>query len=431
MLILVSGAPVTRRRAAAATQIFASVALAAGCMSQTTFIGSPKPTGPGRISGMVLDRDARPLPDQIVAIGAEKTTTDGEGRFSFPKIAVDYDLVIASPDGTRATVYQGLSRRDPIVVHDGARVREPAHAARVFVTLSGGDAAREPWQAHFVSSRAFAELRGKGWSAEAGKTKYPDPLAVKWDGAATITGVVMVLSSRGMFAQEPVSLRAGQTTTIELSPARAPIVRRPPAQVTSPGADGSVAPAYVEEYRLPGAGFAVRGPGRAGTAYDIPDLRRFGLELCAGGFQSTPSLHSRRVQCGTDPGKPMTLALPSPPAFTAPAGDAIATPETRFAWSALPNAVYRLVLASGSGKPTAADPTIEVFTSQTTAGWPDLHAVGIELPGARATYAAVVGTSGPHTSIDDLTSPQGWYDFTPRDRWSTESKALSVRIKPN
>ena len=161
---------------------------------------SPSPPEPGPIAGTVLDAQGGPLPGQVVAIGAEKTTSDGYGRFAFPRVPAGYDLVIASPDGSRATVYQGLTRRDPAVRHDGARPGEPAHRAEISVTLSGADAsemAAERWQVHFVSERAFAAIPGKGgWSAGPGGLVSPTPLTVSWDGDDTIDGTVVAFSMR-------------------------------------------------------------------------------------------------------------------------------------------------------------------------------------------------------------------------------------------
>jgi len=394
---------------------------------------------PGAVNGMVLDAHDRPLPDQIVAIGAEKTTSNGEGRFQFANIPVDYDLVVASPDGTRATVYQGLTRRDPIVAFAGKRAREPRHSAQIAVTLAGSVAPHELWQVHFVSAAAFGAMGGgKPLVSAGGKTPVPEPLVVKWDGADTIAGVVMAHSMRveklniplAQFAQQPATLRAGQALAIELRPARAPVVRRPPAIVVVPKDDPGFDPVYKEEYRLPGAGFAVHGPGPAGAAYEIPDLRGFGLQLCGDGFQWNPYVHSRRIQCGTDPDKRVSLALPSPPAFTSPAWDTFATPGMAFTWTAVPEAVYRLALANGSGEPTKAHPRVEIVTVRTRAAWPDLQAVGIDFPKPLAAYAAVIGTMGPHKSMDDLVSAQGWGDRTPRDRWRTESKELSIPVQP-
>jgi len=428
----------TRRAAAIAARVIVLTGLAAsaaGCAAQPAYVALPAPAAEGSIHGMVLDGRARPLPDQIVAIGAHKTVTDGDGRFAFDGMPVGYDLVVASPDGTRATVYQALTRRDPIVMHDGVREREPAHTARIAVSFAGTDAARESWQVNFVSPRTFASLRGKGWKAEADRTTNPDPLVVKWDGADTIAGVLVACSMRvekldiplSTFAQKAVTLRAGETAAIELAPTKVPVVRRPRPRVILPQEDPGFQPVYTEEYRLPAAGFAAKGPGRAATPYDIPDLRGFGLHLCAYGFQWNPYLHSSRMQCGIDPAAATALPLPSPPTFTAPAWDAVATPDLRFVWSAVPGAIYRLALESTGGK-SAAAPGIAVVTAQTTAGWPDLHAVGIDFPTRLAAYAAVVGVWGPYGSIDELAGPHGFGDHVPRDRWSAESKELALRV---
>jgi len=401
----------------------------------------PPPPEPGPITGTVVDTNGRLLPGQIVAIGAEKTTSDGEGRFSFAKIPAGYDLVIASPDASHATVYQGLGRRDPVVVHGGRRAGAPAHSAQIVVTLSGNDAAQAPldgWQARFVARQALAELPRRGWTNTGGRLENSAPLVVSWDGADTIAGTVVALAmqlkgsdiSLALFAQQPVTLRSGQTATIDLAPARVGVVRRPRPRVILPKEDPGFAPNYTEEYRLPGAGFAVKTAGRMRMPYDIPDLRPFGLELCGYGFQWNPYARSGRTVCGVDPARQTDLALPSAPEFTAPAVEAVAEPGMRFAWSAVPNAVYRLQLKSTGSARTAALPAIEVVTANTTAGWPDLGAVGIRFPTPLAAYEAVVNARGPFASIDDFVDPQRRSDVTPRDRWHCESQDLGIAVEP-
>jgi hypothetical protein len=418
-----------------------AVGLAGGCAGQPSWVALPAPDPIGPVRGMVVDKSGRALPDQIVAIGAEKTTSDGDGRFSFPKMPAGYDLVIASPGGGHVTVYQGLSRRDPIVRHSGPRAKGPVHRAQIFVKLAGPHAGRDSWQVHFVSSRAFASTRDEASAAGAGKTRYPDTLVVTWDGADTIAGVVMAHAMRvqrldiplATFAQRQVTIRAGETMSLELAPEKVAVVRRPGAKITVPKNVPPFKPNYTEEYRLPALGFAMHGPGPAASPYDIPDLRAFGMQLCAEAFQWNPYLHSGRTQCGVDIGKLTSFELPAPPAFTAPAWDAFATPEIRFVWTAVPNAVYRLLLEDASmveGASKSVRPTVEVVTSQTTAGWPDLHAVGISFPTEPGAYAAEIGVHGPFASIDELAGPQGFGDPAPRDRWGAESQPLSIRTRP-
>ena len=91
----------------------------------------------------------------------------------------------------------------------------------------------------------------------------------------------------------------------------------------------------------------------------------------------------------------------------------------RFAWSAVPNAIYHLTLAGGPR--SSAHPNIDIITMQTTVGWPDLEAVGVAFPTPLATYAAVVGVRGPHSSIDEVVGPRAPGDPTPREHWGAES----------
>ncbi|HMF43573.1 MAG TPA: carboxypeptidase-like regulatory domain-containing protein [Polyangia bacterium] len=434
-----------RRRSVLRLVRLGTVAVAAGCTGQANYVpmpASPPPPEPGPITGTVLDGNGRPLPGQIVAIGAEKITSDGDGHFSFSRIPVGYDLVIASPDRSQATVYQGLGRRDPVVVHKGPHPGAPAHNAQIVVTLSGGDAvqaAADRWQVRFVSPLAFAAIPNKSaWTDAGGKLESAAWLAVSWDGADTIAGTVLAFAMRlqrtdiplALFAQQTITLRDGQRATIDLAPARVSVVRRPRPRVILPKEDPGFAPNYTEEYRLPGVGLAVNAAGRMGHTYDIPDLRPFGLQLCGYGFQWNPYVRSGRTVCGVDPASQTDLPLPSPPEFTAPTYETVAEVGLRFAWTPVPNAVYRLHLKGVAGTPTAALPSIEIVTAKTTAGWPDLGAVGIGFPVPLAAYEAIVGARGPYASIDDFVAPQRRSDQTARERWNSESQDLGIAVEP-
>jgi hypothetical protein len=428
----------TWRRAAWRARRLAALIVVAGCANQTTWIAPPVAVTPGPVNGLVLDGGNRPLPDQTVAIGAEKTTTDGEGRFAFANVPVHYDLAVASPNGALATVYQGLTRRDPIVVVAASSGRAPTRTATIAVTLAGGDAAAGSWLIYFASARASEVPHDRPLMAAGDKLRSPEPLMIQWDGADTVSGVVIALSMRkeklvipqALFAQQSLTVRAGQTAAITLRPARAPVVRRPSPFVDVPKEDPGFDPNYIEEYRLPGVGFAAHGPGPAHAPYDIPDLSGYGLQLCAHAFQWNPYLHSDRVQCGLAPGKQTTVALASPPVFKSPAWGTHATPGLSFGWTPVQSAVYRLSLASQGLKSSAERPRVEIVTARTEAAWPDLRAVGVAFPSGLAAYAAEVYALGPFASMDDLASPQGLGDPAPRDRWRAGSKELSIPVEP-
>ena len=108
----------------------------------------------------------------------------------------------------------------------------------------------------------------------------------------------------------------------------------------------------------------------------------------------------------------------------------------KFAWSAVPKAVFRFGLDPSrpdGGKfnsklePGTTNPRIVVFTTRTTVSWPDLAALGIPWAQKRAAHAASLAVMGPFLSIDELVAP-GLEAVTPRERWESESDCLNLTI---
>ena len=160
----------------------------------------------------------------------------------------------------------------------------------------------------FASPRAIPVSGGSRPTPPApGAPREPETIAVKWDGADTITGVVMAAATRGkqleiqlaLFARKDLTLHDGETANLTLVPVKVPVVKRPRPRVITPKEDRGFDPVYREDYQLTGTGGTVRGPGRAGKAYDIPDLRGFGLEPARSLSRET-RIFARRVQCGLD-----------------------------------------------------------------------------------------------------------------------------------
>ena len=108
------------------------------------------------VSGRVVDFWRRPLANVPVTIGTTTVPTNGQGEFSIPAVAPEYDasLVVTWPGG-QAGVYgwrfEGLTRRDPTLqVYKGREARygdividpqgETLNASRtLFVALAGVD----------------------------------------------------------------------------------------------------------------------------------------------------------------------------------------------------------------------------------------------------------------------------------------------------
>ena len=346
--------------------------IVASCAGQASFNEAPAPPPPAEaapINGTVIDADGKPMPGLIVAIGGERTTSDGGGRFSFAKIPAGYDLVIASPDHTGATVYQELTRRDPVVAHDGGgrrghAQRARAHRAEIDVTVTGGAAGKDSWHVHFSSPRADADLLLRELAPDAAGVAKPGTLVIEWDGADTISGVVMALLMKDQqttlspwFAQQPVTLRAGETARVQLALAKVPVVMRPAGKVTQPPGVPRFRPELHEFFAVPGAGRALHSSfASRRESYAVPDLRAFGIELCTEAFQWNPYFRSHVTRCGGDVAQAAAIALPPAPSFSSPAWATTAALGMRFSWTQLPNAVYQLTLATATGNPGAELP---------------------------------------------------------------------------
>jgi len=72
-----------------------------------------------RIQGRVLDiRSLSPLAGRIILVGDQRTTTEEDGRFTLDAVPPFYDLFVAEADRSMVSIYEHLSRRDPLVVHE-------------------------------------------------------------------------------------------------------------------------------------------------------------------------------------------------------------------------------------------------------------------------------------------------------------------------
>ena len=403
----------------------------------------------GSISGIVEDKYGMRLPGQIVSIGAHRTVSDGDGRFSFTgtRISAPYNLVVASPEGNRATLYHGLTRRDPLVthtaLHPGVFTQRAYIAGTVFGNMPKGSLDDRPrnwsWEFDFESPRAHMGERPRaGWFDATGSGAY-GPIPVEWDGSDTITGRMMALFregkdsvERGAFAEKIVTLRAGQTLTVDFRPDRVPLMHRrsprivepPPEKPEDPLDDGfprGQAPIFYDGFKVEGRS-SFHGDRYSGTTVD---LRAFGFQYCHDAYRWDPYLHSKRSHCGFDPANPEALDLPPPVSFTKPENGAVAAPGMTFAWTRMPRAVYCLDLAPGWDDPSARHPSVRICTGRTAAAWPDLTGVGVGFPKQLAAYVATVSAIGSMGSVDDLAA-SGSY----RDYWKSESKERSVRIHP-
>jgi hypothetical protein len=455
----------------ASRHLVLAVAFGAACAgAQAPSPGVPAgtaPAGAGAISGIVVNHQGVRLPEQIVAVGGRRTTTNGEGRFSLADVPATYDLIVAKPDGDLVTIYQGISRRDPRVVHTALHERAPDHRAQIVGSLAGGEWTGTSALITFTSARArpvnFPDS-ARWKAAGAGRGEY-GPIIVPWSGADTIEVQVVALlrntpetpgtkptALSAWFATKRLTLHAGETATVDLEPGKVPVVRRRFPRIvkqseTHPYHDIF---AYSENYEIPGNGhvFFVEPGGKNSespahfpkdlTTWDreVADLSAFGLRLCGEAEEYDPWLHTSTRLCDFAPDEARTMTLPAPPSFSAPARGAKATGEMKFAWSAVPNAVYRVSLDplrpdggnfNSKIEIGKTNPRMVVFTTQTTVSWPDLAGLGIPWGKKRVGHVASLAVMGPFLSMDELVAP-GLEAVAPRERWESESDCLNLVI---
>ena len=462
----------------AARHLVLAVAFAAACAgAQAPSPGVPAgtapagagaaPAGAGAIFGIVVNHQGVRLPEQIVAVGGRRTTSDGEGRFSLADVPATYDLIVAKPDGDLVTIYQGISRRDPRVVHIALHEPPPDHRAQIVGSLAGGEWAGTSSLITFTSARARPvsfPVSARWKAAGAGQGEY-GPIIVPWSGADTIEVQVVALlrntpetpgaqptALSAWFATKSLTLRAGETATVDLEPGKVPVVRRRFPRIvkqskTHPYHDIF---AYSENYEIPGNGhvfFAEPGGKHSESPAHFPkdlttwdrevaDLSAFGLRLCGKADEYDPWLHTSTRLCDFALDEARTMTLPAPPSFSAPARGAKATAGMKFAWSAVPKAVYRVGLypsrPDGDNFNSKIDigktnPIIVVFTTQTTVSWPDLAGLGIPWGKKRVGHTASLAVMGPFLSMDELVAP-GLEAVAPRERWESESNCLNLVI---
>jgi hypothetical protein len=338
-------------------------------------------------------------------------------------------VVVVDPGGAAASVYTGLSRRDPVLPHVPAPAAPAANVASVSGTLSGAGAyplgTSDGVDLFFLSPQVAQALTlGTGSGPH-----YSAPVA--WDGPESTSGTLVALRlafgaggpSFPGYATSLVTLSRGGAVSTDLDLAPPSLTHVAGAVPSQP----SVVVGYKQlEYRLAMAGAVIGLPvdESSSSAFDYaaPDLTGAGATLCvrAGSAQQ---LVSTEV-CGIAPGATaVSVTLQAAPALVAPAAGATASPTTVFSWTPFDGGVHVLSLVTES--PSQATPNLYVYTAAASATWPDLGARGMTFPDAAAYQWAVAGL-GPFASIDDALGPEGLGALVPVETRVSQSQPLAL-----
>lgn len=374
---------------------------------------------------------AHPIAGELVALGTAKTTTDAAGRFTFAHAPSTYDLILASPDHARATIFRKLTARSPrLNVSASPAQQKPAHHATVSGTLSGSIAA----------GSMHVSFLGKGGvktdalvTVKADATTASYSLDVPWDGAPDLDGELLALQLPDLHSDHDSSFVRARISLHDQKPASADLVLAPVASVTRAGHtvanDGLASGRWDSaEYDMPGYGkvFAACGPFRQGVDFRCADPVLLGATLCNAGAAFSPYFRSAHMRCALNNDESLSLHLRAGPEFARPAWGAAPALGLVFEWSRVERSIYRLTLKANDEQdaPTPEHPQIEIVTAAQSDAWPNLELLGVAFPQSPAGYIVTVAALGPYTAVDDFVKAEP--DLIRAESWRATSRDLGL-----
>ena len=368
------------------------------------------------VHGIVLDSATkRPLFGRTISIGALNTKSDEQGAFQLRSANPVYDLTIADADGSTISIYQGLTRRDPVLLHRHSSFGiDTAYSASIAGTLSKPDA--ESLTSKDVAVVQFFSAAGDDHTLLGGSVPPYAPdygLFLRWRGVSSIAGTLVARAiveptqssadpRLHFFVQREVTLQDGEMRleSLTLSPVS---TKQLTGTVALP--NGIRLTQLQEYYRLPlpNAVIAINNfvDPSPNFAHEVDDLAGDGKQLCVMAISNTPSsLSTERCGLATHSNN-VSITLQVAPSLLAPAAGDVLTKNTQFSWSPFENGVYLLQLEPAV--PSRSTPNIDLYTTKTSASWP---ARSVD-PSLATFYECSVGGLGPFTSIDDAASAEG------------------------
>jgi len=379
--------------------------------------------GAGHLQGMVVESTWKyPLSDRTVVVGKQRTKTDARGAFTLEGVPAVYDLAILEPDASGVSIYMGLGRRDPVLIHHPTYRNRVigAHTGTVTSTLSG---VPDNTSDQFSALGEFLFPQGslqQSYSRSGQPQRGPFPL--QWNGPTSTAGRFVVIGTtleprdggggRLVFwsgDHRPVSLKEGEKLAIDVPVARISTVRIA-AEVTVP--DGYSLRELTHVFRFAGLHGEVRTvtadqkESRQGATtkleLEVPESKEGDAIRC---LQASAGDHATWAEeCGVAPGAPALLTLQTPPSLESPSEVDLANPSTKLSWTRFDQGVHELQLFDEQDDRI---PMLRIFTSATTLAWPDLRWVGVALPERRIRYSCWLSAEGPFASIDEAVGPQG------------------------
>lgn len=358
------------------------------------------------IIGKVLTFGGDPGASLPVLVGGQKASTDANGNFSVAGVTTPYDLTILEASRNRATIFQGLTRLEPIVFIPGPGNNEN----KTDVTLNFSNLDTTPPSAGLFKSGYASCASTEGYNLQCIAGLDPTTTQITWAGKDRIRttffafqalsnpqGVIQSYLKFGKSENE--SLANGLATSVNI--ALEPVVNK------TLGGSVSIPPGYLLFDR--GLGFKIsdvhtsvisREYNLTGLTPDFtwasPDIPGVKLSLYATARKGAATVSANLEVAPDNTG--LELNLPTPIELSQPADKKLGvTNSTVFSWTPFAEGVYGVYVFSQ--EPNTLFLTIYTSTSQTTL--PDLSALGFPLPKG-INYGWYVFGEAPLTSVDEL-----------------------------
>ena len=372
----------------------------------------------GRVQGRVLKSWLWSANGRRVHLKNHEPATIGrDGEFSFDHVPAQYELWVDHEGEAPVTVYRGLTRRDPVIIHSPSFVTSLDEPQRK-TTISGivrGDFPFPIERGHAMSLYFFSEHATGRWGmGQMGQSLGPrfGRMIVAWNGPSSVSGTLLALGTHfgsaehlgeAFLSRRPLRISDGGEAIEELALERLPTGRiAGEIKTRLYGTNGYLA------FRLSGN----RGeigldcklkPGRYGCS--VPDFSALGGEYCMSLVDGAVS-GGRTQQCGGKIGmENFSLQLEPAPQLRPLDNPGFVHANTVLSWSGDEHAVYSVKIRPDVMKHVKWF-ELEVFFVGPRLAWPGLADYGIEVA-AGQKYKVQIARHYPYKSLDEMATLQG------------------------
>ncbi|KFA94681.1 hypothetical protein Q664_01205 [Archangium violaceum Cb vi76] len=371
------------------------------------------------VAGKVLAGEGQPIEGTSILIpgnGRQAVALDSTGSFSIEGVTAPYDVIVVQRAHRSATVYKGLSRRDPTLPFITNAEETGGSKATLEGTITGGST---PYDDDVPTHVEFVSANGSGGTEASPEGTYSTE--VNWSGSSSITGSLFAIQLEssspflpptgylGYGRRDNVTLNAGTTSSAIDVAMNSVTSARLAGTITAP-ADYALAMISVGLMPEQNINLDLFRAFETSSAFDyvVPNIPQSTLSMevmAVKGDVSDPEngaisiLYKKGLTAGTS-NAALVLQEPSRPGQPAD-GATVVTRTTEFSWTAFTGGIHMVQFQEKEPAAGTSPYTVSVFTSGTQTTLPDLSTVDMGLP-ANTRFTWRVQGIAPVASMNAL-----------------------------